>query len=184
MLRRAGVDHLLRAAAAITGARRFVLFGTGAAIATQPRLPLAMMLTPELDLYAEDAADPAGMSDLLDAAIGEQSVFHRTFGYYADGVGPETAILPRGWRDRAIPYTTPAAPDVTAICPGLPDLAVSKLCAGREKDRDWLRAAFGAGLLTPESVTALLPALDDPRAPPEPVLRQRLAEIAPPSAAP
>jgi hypothetical protein len=176
VLKRAGVDHLLRAAAAITGARRFVLLGTGAAIATQPRLPLAMMLTPELDLYAEESV--ADASDLLAAAIGEQSVFHRTFGYYADGVGPETALLPQGWRERASVYTSPAAPDVTALCPSLADLAVAKLCAGREKDRDWLRAALAAALLTEAEVAALLPMLDDPRAPATAVLRKRLAGLA------
>ncbi|MBX9698908.1 MAG: hypothetical protein K2X74_05700 [Acetobacteraceae bacterium] len=178
MLRRDGVDHILRAAAGITGVRHFVVVGTGAAVATQRQLPLAMMLTSELDLYAAEASDPSSTSDLIVATIGQDSVFHRTFGYHADGVGPETAILPRDWRDRAILYTTPAAPDVTALCPSLADLAVSKLCAGREKDRDWLRAAFAAALLRPEEVAALLPGLQDARAPDAAILAARLAGIA------
>lgn len=178
MLKRAGVDHLLRAAAGITGARRFVLLGTGAAIATVPHLPLAMMLTAELDLYAEDLPDAAEASDLIDASIGQDSLFHRNFGYYADGVGPETAILCADWRDRAMPYRSDSAPGITALCPSLADLAVAKLCAGRPKDRDWLRAAIGAGLLSRDAVAALLPKLSDPRAPEAALLAARLGEIA------
>jgi hypothetical protein len=30
-------------------------------------------------------------------------MFHETFGYYAHGVGEETAILPASWRERLVP---------------------------------------------------------------------------------
>ena len=33
-------------------------------------------------------------------AIGESSMFHDTFGYYAQGVLETTAVLPTGWRAR------------------------------------------------------------------------------------
>jgi hypothetical protein len=33
----------------------------------------------------------------LDGAIGELSVFHQSFGYYAHGVDDTTATLPAGW---------------------------------------------------------------------------------------
>jgi hypothetical protein len=34
------------------------------------------------------------LADLLDGSIGEASMFHATFGYYAQGVVEDTAVLP------------------------------------------------------------------------------------------
>ncbi len=39
-------------------------------------------------------------ADLIDGAIGQASMFHDTFGYYAQGVVEATAVLPSGWRAR------------------------------------------------------------------------------------
>lgn len=36
------------------------------------------------------------MADLLDGSIGEASMFHATFGCYAEGLVESTAILPQG----------------------------------------------------------------------------------------
>jgi hypothetical protein len=174
MLKRAGVNHMLRAAAAILKHDRFVLIGSGSAIAIQSRLPLAMMLTKEIDIYPDGVEDPNDLSEVLAATIGVASPFHRTFGYYVDGVSPTTATLPDGWRDRLHTYTSPDAPGVTALCLDLADLAVAKLCAGREKDIAWLRAAFGASLLTRALVEERLAMVTDPRKPEPDALRARL----------
>jgi hypothetical protein len=47
-----------------------------------------LLTSQEADIYP--LGDPA-KSDLIDGTIGELSPFHETFGYYAHGVGPETA---------------------------------------------------------------------------------------------
>jgi hypothetical protein len=86
MLRRRDIDHILRAAASLSGHARFVMVGTGAVIATARHIPLAMMMTEEIDIYVEDTADPEWISDLINATVGRYSQFHRTFGYYGDGV--------------------------------------------------------------------------------------------------
>ena len=78
MLRRRDIDHILRAAASLSGHARFVMVGTGAVIATARNIPVGMMLTEEIDIYVEDAADPDLVSDLIDASIGRYSQFHRT----------------------------------------------------------------------------------------------------------
>jgi hypothetical protein len=44
MLRRFEIDHILRAAASLSGCTRFVMVGTGAVIATARRVPVVMML--------------------------------------------------------------------------------------------------------------------------------------------
>jgi hypothetical protein len=53
----------------------------------------------EADLAVFD--DPDGeLADRISGAIGELSSFDQAFGYHADGVGLETAILPAGWQAR------------------------------------------------------------------------------------
>lgn len=163
---------MLRAAAAISQHDRFVMIGSGSAIATQPHLPLAMMLTSEIDIYPDGVEDPADLSELIATAIGHDGQFHRTFPYYVDGVGPETATLAEGWRDRLRPCTSPDAPGVTALCLDLADLAVAKLCARR--DIAWLRAALDASLLTRAAIEDRLRLLRTPRAPDPGTLRDRL----------
>jgi hypothetical protein len=37
---------------------------------------------------------------LIDGAIGRLSLFHKTFGYYGDGVSSRTAIMPTDWREK------------------------------------------------------------------------------------
>jgi hypothetical protein len=70
-------------------------------------------------------------ADDIDGAIGELSRFHETHGYYADGVGSETALLPKDWESRAVQLQNPNLGDATAIAPEIHDLGVSKLFAGR-----------------------------------------------------
>jgi hypothetical protein len=88
MLRKQDIDHILRAAAAITNQSSFVLIGTGAVIATARHIPAFLMMTSEIDLYVE-GDDSEIFSDLIDATIGQGSIFHRTFRYYGDGVGTQ-----------------------------------------------------------------------------------------------
>src|ERR1700733_4318496 len=155
MLRRPDIDHILRAAAALSGHTRFVMVGTGAVIATARHIPVAMMLTEEIDICVEDAADPDWISDMIDASIGRDSQLHRTFGYHGDGVSSRTATMPLDWRSRAVEYATPDGL-ATAICPSAEDIAIAKLCAWREKDQDWLREAFRSGVAKADKTAALL----------------------------
>lgn len=177
MLRRADIDHVLRAAAALSGHSRFVMVGTGAVIATAKHVPAAMMLTREIDIYADGVADPEPISDLIDATIGHDSLFDRTFGYHGDGVSPGTAVMPLDWRSRAVEYRTPDGAAV-AICPAADDIAIAKLCAWRDKDRDWLREAFRAGIAQAERVRSLLGAPLPAGAPDAPELARRLLAAA------
>lgn len=157
MLRRPDIDHILRAAAALSNHARFVVVGTGAVIIATRRIPAIMMMTSEIDLYADGVPDPEPISDLIDASIGQGSQFHRTFSYYCDGVSPGTAMMPNDWRARAVEYVTPDGL-VTAVCPCADDIAIAKLCAWREKDRVWLQAAVRAGIASHTRILKLLQA--------------------------
>ena len=135
-MKRSEVEHVLRAAAAITQETSFVVVGSQAVLLPFPHAPEELLVSRELDLYPVLHPEKA---DLIDGAIGAMSSFDQTFGYHADGVGPDTAVMPDDWRTRERLYYVG---DVTVICPEIHDLAVSKCVAGRGKDADFVCALF------------------------------------------
>ena len=145
--------HVIRAAAAITGETLFVVVGSQAVLAQFRNAPSALLRSQELDIYPKDRPD---LADLIDGSIGRDSLFHSTFGYYADGIGPETAKFPVDWETRAVHVRNDATGNATAICPNIHDLIVSKLVAGRPKDLEWIERAFASALGAPREVDALL----------------------------
>lgn len=89
-----------------------------------------------MDVYPRHAQE---RSDAIDGSIGEGSAFHELYGYYAQGVGPKTATLPRGWERRLIRVLNPNTNGVTGLCLEVHDLAISKYVAGRQKDLEFTR---------------------------------------------
>ena len=139
-------DHAVRAAGAILGADEVLVIGSQAIHATlQPPFPEAERSI-EVDI-ASLGKNAEAMADLLDGSIGELSMFQSTFGYYAQGVTADTAVLPSGWRKRLVPYRNAATNGVTALCLEAHDLWISKAVAGRDKDRDFCAAMFGHALV-------------------------------------
>jgi hypothetical protein len=169
-LNRRQLEHVVRAAAAITGLGRFVLVGSQAALVQHRKLPPAMVQSDKVDLYPPDRPE---LAEVVDGAIGRDSPFHATFGYYADGVGPETAKLPCGWEGRAFRLKNPRTGGATAVAPELHDLAAAKLVAGREKDVRWVEAAIAAGLLRTELLAERVDAIEA-----EPALKERARALA------
>jgi hypothetical protein len=125
-------------------------------LASCPDAPEELLRSVEVDCYPLD--DPA-KADLIDGSIGELSPFHETFGYYAHGIGPETAVLPRGWRRRVVRLENENTGGVIGLCLAPDDLAVSKLLAGREKDVEFVRAMLRARLVTEARIRSLAPEL-------------------------
>jgi hypothetical protein len=138
-MERQQLEHIIRAAAGITGADQFVIVGSQSVLGQFPNSPSELLVSVEADVFS--LRDPSD-SDLIDGSIGEGSPFHQTFGYYAHGVSAETTVLPAGWRERLVPVHNANTGGGTGLCLEVHDLAVSKLVAGREKDLD-----FVAGLL-------------------------------------
>lgn len=130
--------HVLRASATVlrdAGAEHlrgeFVVIGSQAILGQFPEASGELTRSMEADVYP--LRDPS-MADVIDGAIGEGSPFHDSYGYYAQGVGPETAILPAGWRESAIEVVSPAPIRAVGYCIEVHDLAISKYIAGRPKD--------------------------------------------------
>jgi hypothetical protein len=99
-LKRAEFEHAVRAAAAVLGVDELLVIGSQALHGSVAGdLPEEALRSVEVDISALE--DPEGKkADLMDGAIGEASMLHATFGYYAQGVEPVTAVLPEGWQDR------------------------------------------------------------------------------------
>ncbi len=143
-MERSQLEHILRAAAGITGGREFVVIGSQALHASTDSPTRPCLQSEEADIFSLDSADDA---DLIDGTIGEGSPFHRTFGYYAHGVGVETASLPAGWRDRLVPIESARTGGAVGRCLEVHDLFVAKLVAGREKDSEFLGSLVAAELI-------------------------------------
>lgn len=112
-------------------------------LAQFPDAPAELVVSVEADVYPRHYPERA---DLIEGSIGELSMFHETFGYYADGVGAETATLPDGWETRLEPVRGPGTAGNTGWALEIHDLLISKYVAGREKDRSYTRAALAHGL--------------------------------------
>jgi hypothetical protein len=156
-MRRADVAHVLRAARSLTNESEFVLVGSQAAHVAIADLPEVMRQSGEIDIYPLRRPE---LAEVIDGAIGEGSPFHATFGYYAQGVGPETAKLPRGWRDRAVRFRDAMTEGAIGIAPEIHDLCASKLVAFREKDLAYVGAAIEAGLVKAETLLGRLGEID------------------------
>ena len=160
-MKRAELEHLLRAAGAIAGCRDIVVIGSQALLGSVSDPPPELAVSQEADVFPRP---DAGKAELIDGSIGELSPFHETFGYYAHGVGPETAVLPAGWRERLVPLANENTGGVTGWCLGPADLAIAKLAAGRDKDLAFVRAMLRHGLVRRPEIAALLPGLPAGRA--------------------
>jgi len=143
-MKRADLEHLIRACGAITRDDEFIVIGSQSILGAVPEAPPALCRSMDLDVYPRHHPEQA---IALDGAIGEGSIFHETFGYYAHGVGPETAILPDGWEDRLVPVRNDNTRGVTGWCLDPVDLAVSKLAAHREHDRAFVSHLLRYGLV-------------------------------------
>ena len=135
-MRRSELEHVIRAACGVTGAREIVIIGSQSVLGLFPNAPDTLLVSIEADVFT--FRDPSD-SELIDGSIGERSMFHQSFGYYAHGVAEETAALPDGWVDRLVRIQNENTGGGAGLCLKVHDLAVSKLVAGREKDVTFIR---------------------------------------------
>lgn len=150
-MKRAQLEHILRASSAITEDTEFIVIGSQSVLGQHPDAPADLLRSMEADLYPKNKPE---QSIAIDGAIGEGSLFHQTFGYYAHGVAPETATLSAGWEKRLVRVQNENTRGAVGWCLDTADLAASKLAAGREHDREFVAALFEHGLLKKEDLLA------------------------------
>ena len=152
------LDLILDAVGLVLGDQRVIVIGSQAVLASLDTPPAETVVSIEADIIPFD--DPDGCkADLIDGAIGELSEFQDRWGVYAQGVGMRTAKLPTGWLDRLVPRRSPRG--TVGLCLELHDLAVSKLCAGRERDFPFVEALISAGAVDVSTVLQRLATVTD-----------------------
>jgi hypothetical protein len=146
-VKREDFEHVIKAAADIVK-DEIVVIGSQSVLAQFPDAPGSLLRSLEVDVYPR--SDPERAIE-IDGAIGEGSRFYETYGYYAHGVGPETAKAPAGWEERLVrvdlPAIRPREGRVTAWCLEVHDLVLAKLAAGRTHDLEFAEDAVREGLV-------------------------------------
>lgn len=149
-MKRAQLEHLLRASANVlndrfktSGKREFVVVGSQSLLGQYPDAPVELLRSMEADVYPRSSPEHA---EIIDGALGELSPFHDTHGYYVQGVGPGTAVLPDGWENRLVRIETQSSDPGVGLCLDVHDLAIAKYVAGRTKDMEFTAQLAHHGL--------------------------------------
>lgn len=125
-----------------------VVVGSQAILGGLPDAPDELLWSQEADVFPRSHPERA---EAIDGALGDGSHFHAAFGYYAHGVGPETAKAPAGWQERLVPVHVPRGPRdetlVTGWCMEPHDVVLAKCAAGRERDWEFAREAIRHGVV-------------------------------------
>lgn len=139
------LEHAIRAACEVSGDTELWIFGSQSILGTHPTAPDSLRASIEVDVQSKNRPE---MTDCIDGALGQDSQFHATHGFYVHGLSIESAVLPGGWVERTVVVSHPVG---TRGCAGLcleaHDLAASKLVANREKDRVFVTTLFIEGLI-------------------------------------
>lgn len=146
------------------GLREFHIIGSAAILAAMPDPPVgALTATRDVDVIPPGSDDK--LADRISFVLGEASDFDAEYGYYAQGVSAATPeYAPREWMSRALPIRVG---DYTAWCMEPTDLVLSKLDAGREREKDFdfarsaatLQLVTEAGLLERLGLVTATPAM-------------------------
>ncbi|WP_211090135.1 DUF6036 family nucleotidyltransferase [Pseudothauera nasutitermitis] len=126
------LEHIIRASGDITDQCEFVIVGSQSMLGSVPSPEAVFTVSMEADIYPLQAPE---LADRIDGAIGEGSQFHQSYGYYAQGVGPDTATLPKDWMQRVHRVQNGNTNDRVGYCLGVLDLFLAKAAAGRSKPR-------------------------------------------------
>ncbi|MGR4869751.1 DUF6036 family nucleotidyltransferase [Variovorax sp. LARHSF232] len=154
------LEHIIRASGDVTDQYEFMIVGSQSILGPVPNPEEVFTMSAEADIYPLHVPE---LAEKIEGALGEGSQFHETYGYYAQGVGPETAILPSGWLDRVHRVQSAATNDRVGYCLDVVDLFMSKAAAARDKDRQFCMALLQHGyvqLAQALDLTADMP-LDD-----------------------
>lgn len=147
------LEHIIRASADVTNQYEFVIIGSQSILGQIPNPEPVFTMSAEADIYPLNAPE---LADKIEGALGEGSQFHDTYGYYAQGVGPDTAVLPHDWKNRVYRIQSAATNDRVGYCLSTVDLFLSKAVAARHKDREFCMALMEYGYVTPAQALELV----------------------------
>lgn len=140
-----------------------LIIGSQAILGTwgEEELPGRVTLSVEVDVAPLRDTDDERVATLIDVYLGEGSDFHRDRGFYVQGVGPRTAVLPLGWHERLTPLVVPGRPTVAGLCLERHDLCAAKLMRLEPKDCDFVAALAATGMIDLGVVEQRIEAIDE-----------------------
>jgi hypothetical protein len=160
-VRRRHFEHVITAAANVVQEDEFVVIGSQAILGSVDEPPAELLESMEADIYPLHRPE---LSDFIDGALGDGSPFDQQFGYFAHGVGPETAKAPAGWEGRLVRVDIPprlrSDRRPVAWCLERHDLVLAKLARGFDRDWGYARVAIREGIVELDrllELTATLP---------------------------
>ena len=148
-MKRKELEHIIRASGKIIEEKEFYVIGSQSILGQYPDAPPELLVSNEADIICKIDPDK---SDIVEGAIGEYSDFHETYGYYAQGVGFETAILPDNWKVRCIAIENENTDGCIAYCVELHDTCIGKYVAGRQKDYQYIIECINHNLVKKETL--------------------------------
>lgn len=137
----------------MSGEREIVVIGSQAILGTVAEPPASMLFSMEADIYPLHNPDKAIE---IEGSLGDGSPFQGMNGYYAHGVGPETAKAPAGWQERLVRVEIPPrigqGRGAIALCMDVHDLVLAKCAAGRDRDWEFAQDGLAADLVQIEEL--------------------------------
>ena len=156
-MKRSQLEHATRTSCQIIRQQEVIVVGSQAILGTydENQLPAEATMSLECDILpiASSNEETARLADAIEGVAGEWSPFEREHGFSIDGVDLTTVILPVGWRTRLVKVQNEntaalsGQPQFTGWCLDVHDLCAAKLCAGREKDLNFVGALLAANLV-------------------------------------
>jgi hypothetical protein len=133
---RAQLEHAIRAACTVADDEELWVVGSQAVLGQFPAAAPELRQSIEVDVIPKNRPEQA---DLIDGSLGELSQFHETHGFYVHGISLDGVVLPTGWKKRCINVKNENTRKNAGLCLEAHDLATSKLAAGRDKDKAFVR---------------------------------------------
>lgn len=156
-MNREQLEHAIRAACDVSGDNELYIFGSQAILGQFPEAPEELRQSIEVDLSPKNKPESV---DKIDGALGENSQFHLTHGYYVHGVLLDTAALPEGWEERTNKVQDYMDDNNIGWSVEAHDLAASKLIAFREKDRTFVRRLLLEGMIDAGKLVKRIQSID------------------------
>ena len=157
-MNRKQLEHAVRAACQISGDNELYIFGSQAILGQYPDANKQLRQSIEVDLSPKNKPEAV---DKIDGALGENSPFHQTHGFYVHGVSLESAVLPKGWKERTYKVQDYMDENKIGWCVEAHDLAASKLIAFRDKDREFVRRLLVEEMIKPTILIDRIKAIED-----------------------
>ncbi len=148
-MNRLQLEHIIRSAGIIALSENVIIIGSQAILGEHPDAPSELLMSMEADVIIPKNQEAW---NLIDGVLGEESAFHETHGYYADGVDETTAILSSNWKKRLVKVYNQNTNGIIGLCLESHDIASSKLYAGREKDIEFVSLMVSYNLIDKDNL--------------------------------